>query len=132
MSSGDRQWSARVRAAVPHIERAARRAARPLRAAAELALARALETRARRSGAMRGAAIVLHAFGPAAGDPDHEIDPAVGVAQLDGAVGYLSRRYALVRAADLPAAARTHRRGEPLPVALTFDDDLRSHRDFAA
>ena len=38
----------------------------------------------------------------------------------------------LVRAGDLPAAARARRPGEPVPVALTFDDDLPSHREHAA
>ena len=33
---------------------------------------------------------------------------------------------------DLPAAARARRPGEPVPVALTFDDDLPSHREHAA
>ncbi|MBA3747243.1 MAG: polysaccharide deacetylase family protein [Solirubrobacterales bacterium] len=32
----------------------------------------------------------------------------------------------------MPAAARARRTGEPVPVAITFDDDLRSHREHAA
>src|SRR5687768_4803478 len=132
MSGDDRHAGARLRAALPRSGRTARRAARPVRAAGELALARVLEARARRSGAVRGAAIVLHAVGPAAGDPDREIDPPVATAALDAAVGYLARRYALVRASDLPAAAVARKAGERVPVALTFDDDLPSHADHAA
>jgi peptidoglycan/xylan/chitin deacetylase (PgdA/CDA1 family) len=118
--------------ALVHVERPLRRAARPVRAGLELALARALETRARRSAAVRGAALVFHGVAPEAGDYDREIDPPVAAARLDAAVGYLTRRYRLVHAADLIAAAHARRPGEPLPVALTFDDDLPSHREQAA
>jgi peptidoglycan/xylan/chitin deacetylase (PgdA/CDA1 family) len=95
-------------------------------------MARRLENRVRRSPAVRGAAIVLHAVAPRAGDRDFEIDPAVTVDRLDAAVGYLARRYTLVRAADLPSIAGARRPGEPVPVALTFDDDLPSHGEYAA
>ena len=80
---------------------------------------------------MRGAAIVLHAVAPTGGSHELQIDPALSVDRLDRAVGYLMRRYALVRAADLPPAARARRPGEPVPVALTFDDDLPSHAEHA-
>ncbi|MET0687066.1 MAG: polysaccharide deacetylase family protein [Solirubrobacteraceae bacterium] len=109
-----------------------RRAARPVRAGLELALARALEERARRSSAVRGAALVFHGVADQDGDYDREIDPAVAADRLDAAVGYLARRYRLVRASELPEAARARRPGEPVPVALTFDDDLPSHRERAA
>ena len=121
-----------VRVRLVRLDAFARQAARPVRLGAELTAARALETRIRRSGAVRGAALVFHGVAPQAGDHDREIDPPVATAQLDAAVGYLVRRYVLVRAGDLPAAARTRRPGEPVPVALTFDDDLPSHREHAA
>jgi peptidoglycan/xylan/chitin deacetylase (PgdA/CDA1 family) len=94
-------------------------------------MARRAETSTRRSRAIRGAAIVFHEVAPIAGDHELEIDPPVGVANLDAAVGHLTRSYALVRAAELPSAARERRPGEPLPVAVTFDDDLPSHHDHA-
>src|SRR3954468_7269159 len=107
----------RLRAAVPE----------PLRERAGRALAAGLERRVRRSSAVRGAAIVLHSVGPRSGDPRLEIDPPLGVDGLDRAVDHLGRRYRLVAAADLPSAARARGPGQPLPVALTFDDDLPSH-----
>jgi peptidoglycan/xylan/chitin deacetylase (PgdA/CDA1 family) len=104
----------------------------PLRERARLLLARRLEVRLRRSAAVRGAAIVWHAVGPRAGDDAHEIDPPLQLDRLDAAVGYLARRYILVHAADLPSAAHDRRPGARLPVAITFDDDLPSHRVHAA
>jgi len=121
-----------VRVRLVRLDAFARHAARPLRQAAELTAARALEARARRSGAVCGAALVFHGVALRAGDHDREIDAPAAAAQLDAAVGYLARRYALVRAADLLRAARDRRPGERVPVALTFDDDLPSHREHVA
>jgi peptidoglycan/xylan/chitin deacetylase (PgdA/CDA1 family) len=45
---------------------------------------------------------------------------------------HLASCYRPVRASELLDAARSRRRGEPLPMAITFDDDLRSHLDLAA
>ena len=103
-----------------------------LKAGARLALARRLERRARTSGAVRGAALVLHAVGEPPADPAFEIEPPFSERQVDAVVGYLRRRYALVTASDLIPRARARRVGEPIPVALTFDDDLTSHRERAA
>jgi len=103
-----------------------------LRERLRMLVARWNETRLRRSSRTRGAALVFHAVAARAGDPELEIEPAVAAERLDAAVAYLARRYALVRAEDLPAVARKRRRGERIPVAVTFDDDLRSHRDHAA
>jgi peptidoglycan/xylan/chitin deacetylase (PgdA/CDA1 family) len=112
--------------------RAAAAAPERLHERVRLLLARALEERVRRSPATRGAALVLHAVAPRRGDPLLELDPPIAVAELDAIAGHLARRYAVVRAADLPAAARRRRPGERLPVAVTFDDDLASHREHAA
>lgn len=104
----------------------------PLADRIRLVAAGRLERVLRRSDAQRGAAIVMHAVAPAAGDPDREIEPALDTARLDAFARYLSRRYALVRAAELPAATRSRAPGERIPVALTFDDDLPSHAEHAA
>jgi peptidoglycan/xylan/chitin deacetylase (PgdA/CDA1 family) len=97
-----------------------------------LAVARRLERRLRGSRAARGAALVFHAVAPRAGDPDHEIEPAVAVERLDAVIGHLAGRYALVRASELPAAVRARAAGDRVPIAVTFDDDLASHRKHAA
>ena len=94
-------------------------------------LARRLRAQARRSPAIRGAALVFHAVGPVPGDVAYEIDPDTGTAHLEAVVEHLARHYRPVIAAELPAAARARVPGERLPVALTFDDDLESHRTHA-
>ena len=122
LRAAPREAALRARSAVPE----------PLAERMRLLLAGALEARVRRSSRVRGAALVFHAVAPRGGNPELELEPALAVDRLDGAVGYLARRYALVRAAELPAAARARRAGERVPVALTFDDDLASHREHAA
>ena len=104
----------------------------PVKDVARLAAARRLERRARASTAVRAAALVLHAVAPEPGDPEVEIDPAMSVGQLDLLVRYLSHRYEIVRAGELLAAARARAAGGRIPIAITFDDDLRSHADHAA
>jgi peptidoglycan/xylan/chitin deacetylase (PgdA/CDA1 family) len=97
-----------------------------------LALAQRIEARLRRSPAVRGAAIVFHSVAPRGGDYELEVDPPVESRRLDIVVGYLARRYLLVRAGELPSAAGKRKPGERLPIAVTFDDDLASHREHAA
>ena len=107
--------------------------AEPLRERARLVLARRLEARLRGSSAVRGAALVLHGVAPTlAGDPRVEIEPAYGLELFEALVRTCRARYRLVTAVELLGAARARRPGEPVPVALTFDDDLRSHLDHAA
>jgi peptidoglycan/xylan/chitin deacetylase (PgdA/CDA1 family) len=81
---------------------------------------------------VRGGALVFHAVAQRDGDFEKEIEPPLSVARLEGAVRYLVRRYILVKASELPSAAHARRPGRPLPIALTFDDDLASHRDLVA
>jgi peptidoglycan/xylan/chitin deacetylase (PgdA/CDA1 family) len=96
-----------------------------------LVLAGRLEARLRRSTEARGAALVFHAVAPTGGDPWHEIEPAVSIDRLDAVIRYLARRYALVLAAELPAAVLARQPGDRVPIAVTFDDDLVSHREHA-
>ena len=98
---------------------------------ARLAEARRLERRVRLSEATRGAALVLHAVAPAGGDGRFEIEPPLAAGRLDEMIGYVARRYRLVRAGELLAAARERAPGGPVPVAVTFDDDLPSHLEHA-
>ena len=120
----------------PQLAAVARRGAgllpEPLLERVRLAEARRLETRLRRSAAIRGAALVLHGVAPSGGDPRVEIVPPLAADRLDAAVGYLADRYRLVRAGELVDAARARRAGERVAVAITFDDDLASHRELAA
>lgn len=105
--------------------------ARSLRDRAGLLLARSLEMRLRRSREPVGAALVFHGVAERDGDRALEIEPAIGRDRLEMIAAYLRRRYRLVHASELLGAAGARRPGEPLPVALTFDDDLDSHRSQA-
>ncbi|MDA0139637.1 polysaccharide deacetylase family protein [Solirubrobacter deserti] len=58
--------------------------------------------------------------------------PALRAEALERHIGVLRSRYRVVPASDLPDAARRRRRGQRIPVAITFDDDLRSHLEVAA
>ena len=44
---------------------------------------------------------------------------------------HIGRNYRVVRARELHDAITSRRRGEPFPLAITFDDDLSSHRNLA-
>jgi peptidoglycan/xylan/chitin deacetylase (PgdA/CDA1 family) len=90
-------------------------------------LASLLELRARWSGRRAGLALCYHRVGDPEGDAERELVPALGTARFAEHVAYLGRRFRLVRASELLAAAAARRRGERFPVAITFDDDLPSH-----
>jgi peptidoglycan/xylan/chitin deacetylase (PgdA/CDA1 family) len=74
-----------------------------------------------------GAAFVYHRIGDPPGDPARELVPALGADRFGRQVRYLRRRYELVTASDLGPAIRSRRRGERIPIAVTFDDDLTEH-----
>jgi peptidoglycan/xylan/chitin deacetylase (PgdA/CDA1 family) len=81
----------------------------------------------RLSGRRAGIAIVYHRVGDPQGDPERELVPALGTDLFEAQVRHLRTRYRVVAAAELLHAARTRRRGERFPVAITFDDDIPSH-----
>jgi peptidoglycan/xylan/chitin deacetylase (PgdA/CDA1 family) len=97
-----------------------------------LTLAAAVEGAARRSAARAGVALVYHRVGDPPGDLSRELLPALGSRLFAEQLRYLSARYRLVPASRLLDAASARRAGEPFPVAITFDDDLRSHVEIAA
>lgn len=79
-----------------------------------------------RAGAV-GVALVYHRVGGAS-RLDVSLDERELVAQLD----HLRDAYRVVAPAALLEAAAARRRGDPFPVALTFDDDSSSHARVAA
>jgi peptidoglycan/xylan/chitin deacetylase (PgdA/CDA1 family) len=95
-------------------------------------VARGLDDVARRSDRRRGIALVYHRIGDPPGALERELLPALGSALFHSQMRYLASRYRIVPASELLEAARERRRGERFPVAVTFDDDLRSHVDVAA
>jgi peptidoglycan/xylan/chitin deacetylase (PgdA/CDA1 family) len=91
-----------------------------------------LERRARWSRRRVGLVLVYHRIGDRPGDPRFELVPALGSDLFRAELVHLARRYRVVSAKDVPAAASARRRGGRFPVAITFDDDLVSHVEHAA
>jgi peptidoglycan/xylan/chitin deacetylase (PgdA/CDA1 family) len=56
----------------------------------------------------------------------------MGTSLFAAQVRHLSSRYRVVAASELLRAARNRHRGEPFPVAITFDDDLSTHAEVVA
>ena len=90
-----------------------------------------LERAARRLGRPFGLAIVYHRIGDPLGDVEREIVPALGTQLFEAQLIYLAESFRVVPASELLPAVQAWRRGERYPVAVTFDDDLASHRQVA-
>ena len=58
--------------------------------------------------------------------------PGITAAALERHLRHLRRSYELVPASQLHRAMLARRRGRPIPIAVTFDDDLASHLEVAA
>jgi peptidoglycan/xylan/chitin deacetylase (PgdA/CDA1 family) len=91
----------------------------------------AVERIIRRSPLALGLSVVYHGVAAQNGDVRRELTPAHGEALFESQLRFLKDSYRVVRASDLPDAVTLRRRGERLPVAITFDDDLRSHVEHA-
>jgi peptidoglycan/xylan/chitin deacetylase (PgdA/CDA1 family) len=102
-----------------------------LRQGLPLLVAAALARLARWSGRRAGVALVYHRVAAATGDAARELMPAHGAGLVEAQLRHLAACYRVVPASELPAAVAARRRGQRFPVAITFDDDLRSHRDYA-
>jgi peptidoglycan/xylan/chitin deacetylase (PgdA/CDA1 family) len=76
-----------------------------------------------------GVALVYHRVEARAGNPDRELLPALAVGSFSRQIDWLQRRFTLVRASALYDAAAERGPRDPVPLALTFDDDLRSHSE---
>jgi peptidoglycan/xylan/chitin deacetylase (PgdA/CDA1 family) len=91
-----------------------------------------LRVRLRLSGRRVGAVILYHRL-----DSDHAgwdptgINPAIDVSLFEAEVRHLKTRYRVVPAPELLEAVRARKRGERIPVAITFDDDNASHAEKA-
>jgi len=98
-----------------------------MREVARLARASLHRWRARLSSRRIGLALFYHQIAENGGDPLLEILPPRAVTTLESHVHHLRRHYRLVAPSELLAAVQSRRRGQRIPVALTFDDDLPSH-----
>jgi peptidoglycan/xylan/chitin deacetylase (PgdA/CDA1 family) len=95
-------------------------------------LARAVLAALRLSRAKLGLALAYHKIDERPGDSSNELLPAVARTRFEAHLRYLVADYRVVPASDLLAAAGSRRRGQRFPVAVTADDDLRTHVAFAA
>jgi peptidoglycan/xylan/chitin deacetylase (PgdA/CDA1 family) len=95
-------------------------------------VARIVEVRARRSDRRLGFALVYHRVGDPPGSLDRDLVPALGSSLFRSQMRHIASRFRVVPASEVLAAARERRPGERFPVAVTFDDDLRSHVQVAA
>jgi peptidoglycan/xylan/chitin deacetylase (PgdA/CDA1 family) len=77
-----------------------------------------------------GLALVYHRVGPKLGNPKRELLPALDLRSFRAHLDWLQSRFRLVRASELPTAISMRDADDPIPVAVTFDDDLASHADF--
>jgi peptidoglycan/xylan/chitin deacetylase (PgdA/CDA1 family) len=75
-----------------------------------------------------GAALVYHRVGSVTGAPRRELVPAHGARLFERQLRHLKAGYRVVPASELFVAVASRRRGQRIPVAITFDDDLPSHR----
>jgi peptidoglycan/xylan/chitin deacetylase (PgdA/CDA1 family) len=88
--------------------------------------------RARSSPARIGLVLLYHVLADAEGNPAQEINAALAGATFAGHLRHLRRCYRVVPASEIVSAASSRARGQRLPVAITFDDDLPSHASHAA
>ena len=103
----------------------------PVRRAARSVVAAAIRHRLERSDRQVGLALVFHAVGPVHGDADRELVPPLGLALFERQIQHVRRHYAPVLASQFCEAVSRRRPREPIPVAVTFDDDLVSHAELA-
>jgi peptidoglycan/xylan/chitin deacetylase (PgdA/CDA1 family) len=104
---------------------------RSLGSIVSIAVARNAEVLLRYSARRAGIALVYHKVGCTQGEPGREILAPHGLELFEAQLRHLEARYRVVDAEDLLDAARHRKRGEPFPVAITFDDDLPSHASVA-
>jgi peptidoglycan/xylan/chitin deacetylase (PgdA/CDA1 family) len=95
-------------------------------------MASARRYKAQRSSGAGGLILMYHEIAPVAGDARREISPTLGVDLFRRQLRHLRRHYKVVALSELREFGGRRRKGCPIPVALTFDDDLASHAVHAA
>ncbi len=96
------------------------------------AVAWARRVRVRWSGARVGLALCYHGVAERGGDPEIELSAPISLPDFERHLRHLRRSYRVVPASALVPAAASRKRGQRLPVAITFDDDLPTHLSIAA
>jgi peptidoglycan/xylan/chitin deacetylase (PgdA/CDA1 family) len=79
-----------------------------------------------------GVAVVYHRVDRVATDPARHLVPALSTAVFRRQLTLLKVAFQFVPASQLAPAVRSRRRGERIPLAITFDDDLECHARVSA
>jgi peptidoglycan/xylan/chitin deacetylase (PgdA/CDA1 family) len=103
-----------------------------VRRLAKGALGWALRTALRLSGRKVGVALLYHSIEDSPRRREDELVPPTPPALFERQLRHLRRCYRVVPASRLQAAASERRRGERIPVAITFDDDDPGYRERVA
>ena len=93
--------------------------------------ARPFARRAKRSADAIGLILMHHGVARAPGKPG-DLLPPLGLNGFESQLQHLSRHYEVVPLTALSSRVRARSPGEPLPVAITFDDDLACHTEIVA
>jgi peptidoglycan/xylan/chitin deacetylase (PgdA/CDA1 family) len=102
-----------------------------VRALAKGVLGAALRVALRLSGRKVAVALLYHSIEDSDRRREDELVPPTAPALFERQLRHLGRHYHVVPASQLQAAAAARRRGERLPVAITFDDDDPGYRERA-
>jgi peptidoglycan/xylan/chitin deacetylase (PgdA/CDA1 family) len=92
---------------------------------------RFFQRRSRRSDQKIGLVLMHHEIAPTQGDPSRLV-PALGADLFRAQLERLKRDYQVVALSEVVARAQDRSPGDPIPVAITFDDDLANHAAVAA
>jgi peptidoglycan/xylan/chitin deacetylase (PgdA/CDA1 family) len=98
-----------------------------LKACLRIPFSGVLDLLSRWSGRRVGLALVYHRIGDPQEDREGHLVAALGTELFEAELRRLRRRYRVVPVSRLLAVVEARRRGERLPVSVTFDDDLPSH-----
>jgi peptidoglycan/xylan/chitin deacetylase (PgdA/CDA1 family) len=79
-----------------------------------------------------GLVVYYHRVGDPPGDEDRELLPSTGAAAFRSQIRHLRRHYDVVLLSGLADAMEERKRGARIPAAVTFDDDIDTHRRVAA
>jgi peptidoglycan/xylan/chitin deacetylase (PgdA/CDA1 family) len=86
----------------------------------------------RRTRLRAGVALAYHRIGRETGSRERELVAPHGTALFEAQLRRIASRYRVVPPSQLQHATARRGRGEPYPLAITFDDDLPSHAGLAA
>jgi peptidoglycan/xylan/chitin deacetylase (PgdA/CDA1 family) len=86
----------------------------------------------RRSALRAGVALAYHRIGATTGSRERELVAPYGAELFEAELRLIAGSFRVVPPSRLYEEAGRRRRGEPFPLAITFDDDLPSHAGLAS